>query len=694
MRWSVPCPQEDATRDRGPRRRKLLRLLLVPLVGTLSVVGSLATTFVVAQPAGAATTLFVSTGGSDSASCSVSAPCATITHALSLAGAGAVTIEVAGTIDDNVSVTTTVTVEHWPGRAPAEVDGKGLSNVFNVSTAGNLTVNGLTVTGGAAALGGGIFDIGVAVTVTDSTITNNEAGIVGGGIWSSPGAPLLITDSTIANNAAGSGGGIFDPGNALTITDSTVADNTVHGTGGVGGGIFSGGGATIGASIVATNTANGSTNNCSGIFTSVGYNMTDDTTGAACGFTQGTDMVNANPDLGPLATNGGPTETLLPSPTSPAVGVIPSPTTVNGVAVCGTGAFDQRGVPRPTPGPKCSIGAVEGAPGTAPSITSAKTTLFESGINGSFTVTTSGLPTPTLSVLTGPGQSGLPQGIGFNDNANGTATLAGVAATPGVSTFTITASNGVSPPATQTFTLVVQAPLSGGAAMAALPNGTGYWVVHPDGGVFSYGSAPFFGSLPGIGIHANDVVGIAVTPDGKGYWLVGTDGGVFTFGDAGFFGSMGGTHLNQPVMAMAASPSGAGYWLVASDGGVFSFGDAPFAGSMGATPLTKPVVAMTADPSGGYWLVASDGGLFTFGGAPFLGSMGGIALNKPMVGVTSAPGGLGYWMVASDGGVFTFGKAHFAGSLGGSSLNVIGLFSTNGGNDYTLVESNGTAHAF
>ena len=68
-----------------------------------------------------------------------------------------------------------------------------------------------------------------------------------------------------------------------------------------------------------------------------------------------------------------------------------------------------------------------------------------------------------------------------------------------------------------------------------------------------------------------------------------------------------------------------------------------------------------------------------------------------MVGVTSGPGGAGYWMVASDGGVFTFGT-RFAGSLGangGSPVrDIIGLFSTNGGNSYTLVEANGTAHPF
>jgi hypothetical protein len=242
--------------------------------------------------------------------------------------------------------------------------------------------------------------------------------------------------------------------------------------------------------------------------------------------------------------------------------------------------------------------------------------------------------------------------------------------------------------------VTVSTSLSGGANLAALPSGTGYWIVHPDGGVFSYGSAPFLGSVPGLGIHVSDIVGIAATPDGGGYWLVGSDGGVFTFGDAGFFGSMGGNPLNQPVVAIAATPSVGGYYLVARDGGVFTFGDAVFAGSMGGKPLNKPVVDMAADPAGGYWLVASDGGVFTFGGAPFLGSMGGTPLVKPVVGVTSAPRGAGYWLVAQDGGVFTFGQAPFAGSLGGSALSIIGLFSTNAGAGYTLVEANGTAHAF
>lgn len=236
---------------------------------------------------------------------------------------------------------------------------------------------------------------------------------------------------------------------------------------------------------------------------------------------------------------------------------------------------------------------------------------------------------------------------------------------------------------------------SGGARLAVLPNGTGYWIAQSDGDVSSYGMSgsvapPIYGSLPGLGINVNDIVGIAATPDGGGYWLVGSDGGVFSFGDAQFFGSMGGEHLNQPIVAMAASNNG-GYWLVAADGGVFTFGAAQFSGSMGGTHLNAPIVDMSAAPNGGYWLVGSDGGVFAFGGAPFFGSMGGTPLVQPILGLTSVGDGLrGYWLVAGDGGVFAFGQAAYYGSLAGSHFNIVGLiYWINTGNEYFVVEANG-----
>lgn len=127
-----------------------------------------------------------------------------------------------------------------------------------------------------------------------------------------------------------------------------------------------------------------------------------------------------------------------------------------------------------------------------------------------------------------------------------------------------------------------------------------------------------------LSVNAPPVGGVVFVPGmtAEDYWEVCADGGVFTFGKAPFFGSMGGKKLNAPIVGMAATPTGKGYWLAAADGGVFTFGDAPFDGSEGGKALNKPVMSITATPDGnGYVLLAKDGGLFTFGDAIYNGSV-------------------------------------------------------------------------
>ena len=75
-----------------------------------------------------------------------------------------------------------------------------------------------------------------------------------------------------------------------------------------------------------------------------------------------------------------------------------------------------------------------------------------------------------------------------------------------------------------------------------------------------------------------------------------SDGGIFTFGDAPFFGSTGGSPAQQAHRRHGADSDGTGYWLVASDGGIFTFGRASFYGSTGAMPLNQPIVGMGAMP--------------------------------------------------------------------------------------------------
>jgi uncharacterized repeat protein (TIGR01451 family) len=92
--------------------------------------------------------------------------------------------------------------------------------------------------------------------------------------------------------------------------------------------------------------------------------------------------------------------------------------------------------------------------GTPPAITSASSAIFTIGATGSFTVTATGFPTPTLTI----GGASLPAGVTFTDNGDGTGTLAGTpgAGTAGDSSITFTATNLVGSSASQSFTLTVQ----------------------------------------------------------------------------------------------------------------------------------------------------------------------------------------------------------------------------------------------
>jgi hypothetical protein len=222
----------------------------------------------------------------------------------------------------------------------------------------------------------------------------------------------------------------------------------------------------------------------------------------------------------------------------------------------------------------------------------------------------------------------------------------------------------------------------------------GFWLLGRDGGIFSFGTAGFYGSIGNIPLN-RQIVSMAAKPDGTGYWFVGSDGGIYAY-KAPFWGSTGNIKLNKPIVGMAATPSGQGYWMVASDGGIFAFGDARFFGSTGAINLNKPIVGMATTPTGrGYWLVASDGGIFAFGDAPFYGSTGSLSLNQPIAGMASSPTGKGYWFVASDGGIFAFGDAGFFGSAAnGNPVPVVGMAATKSGMGYRVARADGSVLAF
>ncbi|MGE5373933.1 MAG: choice-of-anchor Q domain-containing protein [Bacteroidota bacterium] len=218
-----------------------------------------------------------------------------------------------------------------------------------IYSTGPLTVTSSSFSGNHAFTGSGGLLNGDVGTVTNSTFSGNRAGDgAGGGIVNT--GTLTVTNSTISGNQAWAGGGI-DNYRTLVVINSTVSGNTV--TNNQGSGIYSEN--PNGASAVLKNTilANDPGSNCFGTITNGSSNLDS---GASCGWgSESGSLSNTDPGLGPLADNGGPTQTMALLPGSPAIDHAND-------ADCPS--TDQRSVPRPQDGngdgiATCDMGAYE-----------------------------------------------------------------------------------------------------------------------------------------------------------------------------------------------------------------------------------------------------------------------------------------------------------------------------------------------
>ncbi|MBK9927905.1 MAG: hypothetical protein IPP66_21745 [Anaerolineales bacterium] len=186
------------------------------------------------------------------------------------------------------------------------------------------------------------------LTVMRSTFSGNSAPGMGGGVYNDATSVLNVTNSTFVKNSSGNGGAIFNYHNAfyagiLSVTNSTFSANSAvyHG-----GGIYNFGTLNLTNSILANSVTgddcyhddfNGGT-----IGTNVN-NLIEDN------WNCGTPASTADPNLGPLADNGGSTQTIPLQAGSSAIDA-------GNDSVCPT--TDQRGVTRPF-GSHCDIGAYE-----------------------------------------------------------------------------------------------------------------------------------------------------------------------------------------------------------------------------------------------------------------------------------------------------------------------------------------------
>ncbi len=282
-------------------------------------------------------------------------------------------------------------------------------------------IYGNSVTNGQ---GGGFYAYypGGSLLIDRSAVTGNSASVSGGGFYvygqgECSTCALDIRNSTISGNStAGDGGGIAAGSFTVKLFNATVADNTADSNAddsGNGGGLWSDvATVSIQNSIVATNedlsTISGTNApDCqagTGEITSGGYNLVGAADG--CSWTSATDdqvgsiASPVNPQLDPLANNGGGTLTHALQASSSAIDAANPAAPGGGGSACEL--TDQRGVTRPLDGdgdstPVCDIGAYE-APTLAtptPTPTDTPTPTFTPTHTPTPTNTPTVTPTPT-----------------------------------------------------------------------------------------------------------------------------------------------------------------------------------------------------------------------------------------------------------------------------------------------------------
>jgi hypothetical protein len=222
--------------------------------------------------------------------------------------------------------------------------------------------------GGGAGMGGAIFNMQGELVVRDSTIAGNQA--IGG-------------EDEVSDHGKGIGGAVFNLNGAFTASGSTFAENSAaYYASQIYNLEYDGFDERMAATTLRDTIVYGgpgslfwpfeltSTKSAYGIVPPAGsaavadvsqFNLVRSTFEQEQGTVVGSPLT-ADPLLGPLQANGGPTPTMALAPGSPAIDAgDPQCLDLAGAPL----ATDQRGEPRPV-GPACDLGAYEAALASAP----------------------------------------------------------------------------------------------------------------------------------------------------------------------------------------------------------------------------------------------------------------------------------------------------------------------------------------
>ena len=373
----------------------------------------------------------------------------------------------------------------------------GVVTVTNTGSGVNVPVTvpaGTTVNGAAfgQAYGGNLSDWVNLGTGATETLTENVAPTITSAASASSivGAPFSFTVTTTGAPAAAlSETGALPSG--ITFTDNGNGTATIAGTAAAG----SGGSYPI--QITAANSVGGVTQSFT-LTNSEAPTITSPGTAAFSTGVAGTYTVTTTGSPAPSITesgtlpsglaftdNGNGTATIAGTPASGTAGTYP--VTISATNSSGSTATLALTITVTT--------------ASAPTITSGSIADFTLNTAGSVAITTTGSPTAKITE-TGT----LPAGLAFADNGNGTALLSGTPTATGTTNITITASNGVSPDATQAFTVIV----GGAPAFTSADTATG-----TVGSAFSFTATAGGYPAPSWG-YSNLPPGVTLTDNGNG----------------------------------------------------------------------------------------------------------------------------------------------------------------------------------
>ena len=245
----------------------------------------------------------------------------TVTKNLEIDGTGASGLTISG--QNAVDVLTI------NGGVSATISNLAIANgTAGIFALGNLTVSKCNISGSTH----GIYNYGTLI-VANSTFFGNSTSFVGGGIYIYYGS-ATIKNSTFVSNHALRGGAIENNSNSIsTVTNSLFQGNSASQFGAA---IYD----FYGGKVYGEHNLYWSNNDPNGEYCS-GCSIDDP-------------IILADPLLGPLADNGGPTQTYVPALGGAAIDSGDDAT----CAAPAVNNLDQRGVVRPT-GAHCDIGAVE-----------------------------------------------------------------------------------------------------------------------------------------------------------------------------------------------------------------------------------------------------------------------------------------------------------------------------------------------